>query len=242
MHTNYSDFEYFDFHDSYLDAVEWDTNRLIWYLEGVNVLPQCKHNPYDCSMRASRIKLEFVDYQIKEQDLDFQKMAEQAYEILEVQKRQDQQERHVHVFCMESRIDYLDVELSFKDILFTWEQYEAKAWYVYIGEQKQVEQFLSANPHLSWTILDNEQGGKIVMKWHHRLSPTHALYRIEAMALAESNSHDKVLFSMDCGTCVVAYVSDKEDQKKQDSDFYEFATVEKALLYIKEQSLNEKLL
>lgn len=90
MKTDYSDFNYFDFHDSYFEKVEVDGECLVWYLEAVNVLPECRMNPHSCSMMASELRIEFVNCKV----------------------------------------------LTFKNVLFEWEKYEAKAWYVYEKERE----------------------------------------------------------------------------------------------------------
>lgn len=64
MQTDYSDFDYFDFHDAYFERVEMDGKRLVWYLEAVNVLPECKDEFSQMSMMAPEdsIPVEAIQY------------------------------------------------------------------------------------------------------------------------------------------------------------------------------------
>ena len=123
MQTDYSDFAYFEFHDSYFKKVEMDGERLVWYLEAVNVLPECRLNPQNCSMMASELRIEFVNCKVKNQKSDVKRLAEENFEILEVKKIADEDQRYTYLFCMESRRDYLELTLTFKNVLFEWEEY-----------------------------------------------------------------------------------------------------------------------
>lgn len=77
---------------------------------------------------------------------------------------------------MESRRDYLELTLTFKNVLFEWEKYEAKAWYVYEKERNTVKDFLDKNSQIAWMKLDNTQGGKLAIELRRELYHSHALY------------------------------------------------------------------
>lgn len=138
MKTDYRDFEYFDFHDSYFENADRKADRFIWYLSAVNVSPECKLNPKSCSMMASEMRIEFVDCKIQPQELDVKRLAEENFEILEVKRISKEDSAYTYLFCMTSRRDYIEVELTFTNVLFEWEKYEAKAWYVYTKEKDDI--------------------------------------------------------------------------------------------------------
>lgn len=233
MKTDYREFECFDFHDSYFKKVDSCDNRLIWYLEAVNVSPQCELNPHKCSMMASVMRVEFVDYESDTHIYLFDKFADEAYEILDLIKFDEDNGKYTYKFVMCSSIDYVEIMLSFSDVIFEWESYESKAWYVYVAESELTEKFLSENPQIDWFILNSKQSTAFVKELQSELAESHPLYCTEAMAYAKSESSDDVLFSLDNGKCAIIHLTYSKQNAEGFPKFKEFDSVEKALEEIK---------
>lgn len=232
MHTDYRDFNNFDFHDAYFKRVEMDGKRIVWYLEAVNVLPECSLNPQSCSMMASELRLEFVDYKVENQESDVKRLAEENFEILEVKRISEEKQKYTFLFCMVSHRDYLELKLTFKNVLFEWEKYESKAWYVYVKEKDTIKIFLDKNPQIAWMTVDNIHGGKLATEFYRELHHSHALYGIEVMALSKSEGMDDVLFSMDNGKCAIVHLTYAKEKTEKFPRFLLFDTVEQALEHI----------
>lgn len=239
MKTDYRDFEYFDFHDSYFQKVEICENRLIWYLEAVNVSSLCAENPHSCSMMASEMRLEFVDYETDERTFLFDKLAEDSYEILDVREINQDNGKYTYTFVMCSSSDYTEITLSFSDAIFEWEGYESKAWYVYSAELEFTEKFLSENPKIEWFTLNSKQSTSFVRELHSELTESHPLYCIEAMAYAKSESSDDVLFSLDNGKCAIVHLTYSRQNIEGFPKFTKFESIEEALEDIKSNSNKE---
>ncbi len=233
MKTNYKDFKYLDFHDSYFCKVEVNSDRLVWVLESVNVSSECALNPYSCSMMASEMRVEFAVYSIAENNFDFFRLAEESFDIINVEELMAVDERYTYLFCMRQGVgDYIELEIAFSNIIFEWERYEAKAWYVYSEEKSYVKEFITNNPDIEWMVLNSTQGSKMVMELHRELSKSHLLYGIEAMAYAKSEFNDDVLFSMDNGKCVIVHLTYAKETMENYPKFLEFDDIESALDYI----------
>lgn len=239
MKTDYREFECFDFHDSYFQKVETCDNRLIWYLEAVNVSSQCAENPHSCSMKASEMKLEFVDYESDMHIFLFEKFADDSYEVLEVRKFDEDNGKYTYKFVVCSSNDYAEITLSFSDVIFEWEGYESKAWYVYSAESELTKKFLSENPQIEWFALNSKQGGNFVKELHSELTESHPLYCIEAMAYAKSESSDDVLFSLDNGKCAIVHLTYSRQNIEGFPKFTKFESIEEALEDIKSNSNKE---
>lgn len=233
MHTDYKDFEYFDFHDSYFQKVEIFDNRLIWYLEAVNISNLCAENPYYCSMMAAEMKVEFIDYEMNKQTFSFDKLAEDSYEILEVRKIKESDSKYTYLFILCSFRDCIEIEISFSNILFEWEKYESKAWYVYVDELELTKKFLSENPQIKWIILNSKQSSSFVKELHSELTETHPLYCTEAMAYAKSENSDDILFSLDNGKCAIIHLTYSRQNMNGFPKFTEFESIKEALESIK---------
>lgn len=230
MQTDYRDFNKFDFHDAYFERVELDGKRLVWYLEGVNVLPECRLNPQSCSMMASELRVEFVDCKVENQESDIKRLEE--FEILEVKRISEENQKYTYLFCMVSHRDYMEMKLTFKNVLLEWEKYEAKAWYVYAKEKDAVKNFLNKNPQVTWMTVDDIHGGKLAMEFNRELHHGHALYGFEATALAKSEGMDEVLFSMNNGKCAIVHLTYAREKTEKYPLFLLFDTVEQALEHI----------
>lgn len=232
MQTDYRDFNNFDFHDAYFKRIEMDGKRLIWYLEAVHVLPGCRLNPQICSMRASELRVEFVDYKVENQEVDVKRLAEEIFEIIEVKKISEENQKYTYLFCMVSHSDYQELKLTFKNVLFDWETYESKAWYVYVKEKDTVNTFLDKNPHVKWLKVENIHEDMLATEFYRELHPRHALYGVEAMALAKSEGTDEVLFSLGNGKCAIVHLTYAKEKTEKFPLFLLFDTVEQSLKHI----------
>lgn len=233
MKTDYRDFEYFDFHDSYFEKVETIGNNLIWYLEAVNVSPLCTLNPHKCSMMASQMKLEFIDYETENREFPLEKLAEDSFEILEVRKTAEQNGKYTYLFYIWSPTGDTELTVTFRDVIFEWESYEAKAWYVYQQELNVTKEFLMQNPQIEWMLLNSRQSSSFVKELHSELTESHPLYCIEAMVYAKAEDSDDVLFSLDNGKCVIVHLTYAKQNTNGYPKFTEFESIEQALESIK---------
>lgn len=109
MQTDFNDFKYFDFHDSYFENVSINGDKLIWNLEWVNVLESCTLNPYNCSMRAGLMRLEFTDYKVEPEDFEINMLADDSFEILAVEKLGEAGNRIKCLFTLTSQKDYVEL-------------------------------------------------------------------------------------------------------------------------------------
>lgn len=233
MHTDYRDFEYFDFHDSYFQGVEVDNNNLIWYLEAVNVLNSCSQNPHKCSMRASEMRLQFIDYEINSKDFPLDKLAEDSYEILSAEKTCELNGKYTYLFNIYSFGEYIELEMSFSDVLIEWKTYEDKAWYAYCNELEFTKKFLLKNPQIKWFPLNSRQNKIFVDELHNELSESHPLYRTESVAYAKAENSDDILFGLSNGKCAIIHMTCSNRNTDDYPKIIEFESVEEALESIK---------
>ena len=81
MQTDFNDFKYFDFHDSYFENVS---------INGV-------------------MRLEFTDYKVEPEDFEINMLADDSFDILAVEKLGEAGNRIKCLFTLTSQKDYVEL-------------------------------------------------------------------------------------------------------------------------------------
>jgi len=149
MKTNVTDWEYFDFHDSYFEKIEKENGNITCYLEAVNLSSAHPLNPYSCSMQIDLLKITFEKFRLyKIESSDNILLSDEAQrnqyfmhfisdygEILSVEQLSCENEIYSFLLNLVNQNFYMEVVISFQNAILEWNTYKDKAWYAYMEDK-----------------------------------------------------------------------------------------------------------
>lgn len=226
MKASFMNISFFDFHDSYIELI--DRKKGECYLQAVNVLPEFYDTDSAIWMRASLMKITFNNLIIKNTDIDLDSLADNKFEILEVKIINQCSDKKNLIICMEDRRDYLELELSFTDLILEWDEYEDKSWHSYLHEEDYVKKYIQSED-TDWVYIEQDKRKYYSKELDNELCEDHELFKIGATPLMKKEGSDDVLYSLCNGKIAVVHLTYCKENSCKYPKFIIYNSIEEAM-------------
>lgn len=252
MKTTITDWNYFDFHDSFFLNAEEENDNTIWYLESVNLSSEHPFNPYSCYMQTDILKITFEKFHVcnvvfSTGELIYSGEAQAGSYLMQFIKKNCEIikvtelscENGVYLFCfyLVDNLQYMEATISFQNAILEWNSYKDKAWYVYAEEERRIKSFLSSHPESGWIYLPPDIRTQFDAELSNKLTPSHPLSQIKAAALAKSKTADDIIVTLSNGNYAIVHLTYRKSNQTSSPKFQEFSKFDELFDFL----INDKI-
>lgn len=136
-----NELEQIDFHDSIIEAINIEDNKITFILESVNVLAGHTLNPFEVAKNTDQCILEFINVngyesgyfeRHKEDRIDIELALNNDFEILKFDILNDNEMRLYKIFGMASNFnnEFSEILIRAEYTKIMWNKYNSDAWFV----------------------------------------------------------------------------------------------------------------